>query len=408
MNWSISWKNIWRNKLRSLVVIIAVSLGLIAGVFSGGLMNGVVQQRINSALDNEVSHLQIYNEKYLQNNEIKHTVKNTYKLIADIKNISDVEAVSERIVISAMVNTASSSTGLMLNGIHPERERSVSKLYEAVLDSQGTYFENTKRNPIFISKKLAEKLKVKVRSKIVVTMQDMSGDLTGAAFRVCGIFKTNNSMFDEMNAFVKYDDLQRLSLFPDNQAHEIAVKLNETEKTATVKEKIKSLASDYTVQDWKELSPDVGMMVDFMDLYMYIFVIIILFALGFGLVNTMLMVVLERTKELGMLMAVGMNKFRIFKMIMTETILLSFTGGIVGVTLGAALISIFGNVGIDLSSYGEGFEAIGYASVIYPKVSVDYYFGVTALVVITGIIASIYPARKALKLNPAEAVRSDN
>jgi len=149
------------------------------------------------------------------------------------------------------------------------------------------------------------------------------------------------------------------------------------------------------------------MTAEMLDIMLYFFMVIILFALGFGIVNTMLMVVLERVKEIGMLMAIGMNRMRVFKMIMLETVYLSLTGGIVGMLLGAGIISFFGKTGIDLSIYAEGLNNIGYASIIYPSIGIDYYVNTVIMVILTGIIASLYPARKALKLNPAEAVRTE-
>jgi len=156
------------------------------------------------------------------------------------------------------------------------------------------------------------------------------------------------------------------------------------------------------------LMPDMQMMNKSMDLSMYIIVGIILAALGFGIVNTMLMVVLERIKEIGMLMAVGMNKLRIFLMIMLETVLLSLTGGVTGIALALLLVKITSNTGINLSFYSQGLEAYGFDSVIFPKIDISIILQITLLVIFVGIIASIYPARKALKLNPAEALRSDN
>ena len=162
------------------------------------------------------------------------------------------------------------------------------------------------------------------------------------------------------------------------------------------------------VEEWFEIMPELNYLTETMDYYMYIFIIIILLALGFGIVNTMLMVVLERVKELGMLMAVGMNKRRVFGMIMLETVLLSFTGGIFGILIGTALAGYFHSRGLNLSGlYGEGLSALGYNSTVYTVLHPQMIIMTTVLVILTGVLASVYPALKALKLNPADAVRSD-
>ena len=136
-------------------------------------------------------------------------------------------------------------------------------------------------------------------------------------------------------------------------------------------------------------------------------VLIILAALAFGIVNTMLMVVLERTRELGMLTAIGMNKKKVFRMIMTESVFLSLTGGITGMIVSWLLISITSRQGIKLFSMQEGLEAMGFSAHIYPSINLEFFLIVTVLIIITGVLSSVYPALKALKLDPAEALRTE-
>ena len=158
---------------------------------------------------------------------------------------------------------------------------------------------------------------------------------------------------------------------------------------------------------WKEIKPQLAILEGFVGVELYVILGIILFALAFGIVNTMLMVVLERVRELGMLMAIGMNKAKIFKMIMLETLLLTTTGGVVGMILSGILLLSFGHRGIDLSSVSKGMESLGYEAMIYPKISLQYYLNLSLMIIVTGVLSSIYPSRKALKLRPAEAVRAE-
>ncbi|NJK98852.1 MAG: FtsX-like permease family protein, partial [Bacteroidales bacterium] len=124
-------------------------------------------------------------------------------------------------------------------------------------------------------------------------------------------------------------------------------------------------------------------------------------------INTMLMAVLERVKEIGMLMAIGMNRKRIFNMILLETIFLTISGMVVGIVFASLLSLYFGNTGINLSTGSDVYESMGYASIIYPVLSMEIVIKVTIMVVIASILSAIYPAIKALKLKPADAIRSD-
>ena len=247
----------------------------------------------------------------------------------------------------------------------------------------------------------------RLRAKITVTTQNMQGDLVLLAFRVKGIYKTTDGMFNAMVAFVNEDALKKELGLGKDDFHEIAILSTNEEKGVELAEKLKAKLSGYSVMSWKEISPELSYYSEFMNLMDYIFICIFLLALSFGIINTMLMSVLERVKELGMLMAVGMNKQRVLSMSMLEAIFLTLTGAIVGMIFSALAVTSLSHTGINLSMWAEGLEAIGYASIIYPYVPVDIFIGVTLLVILTGILSSIWPARKALRLNPVEALRTE-
>jgi ABC-type lipoprotein release transport system permease subunit len=227
------------------------------------------------------------------------------------------------------------------------------------------------------------------------------------AFRVAGIFTTNNNMYDESHIFVRYSDLARLTNFPQGAGHEIAISISDHEKLPAIQESIGKKAKKNEVLNWKELSPEMNYMTESMDLYMYIFILIILLALLFGIINTMLMVVMERTKEIGMLLAIGMHRSKIFSMIVLESVMLSLVGGLIGIAFGAAVARIRSHHPIDLSQWAAGYEAIGYDSFVYLKLQPQLLLNVALMVVFTGIIAALYPAYKALRNDPADALRME-
>ena len=140
---------------------------------------------------------------------------------------------------------------------------------------------------------------------------------------------------------------------------------------------------------------------------MIVFIIVILIALCFGIINTMLMVIMERIHELGMLMAIGMNRLKVFNMIMLETVFLSLTGGLTGLIVGYTAIIYFGKTGINLFFWKDAFAEIGYSAVIYPATDPKTVGITTLLVILAGIISALYPAFKALKLNPSESIRTE-
>lgn len=405
MIFSISWRNIWRNKVRSLVIITAIALGIFAGVLSAAFFKGMADQRIQKVINTELSYIQVHKPGFRQTSDFSNFIKDANSEIMQIEKLPNVTGVSKRILVQSMVASAETATGVMIVGVGPEMEKKVTSIDKKIIE--GAYFDGVSKNPVVVGQKLAEKLNLKVKSKVVITLQDLENNITSGAFRVAGIFSTDNNMYDESHIFILYDDMARLAGFPETAAHEIAINIDNSENLVLVQDEVKKIAKGEEVMNWKELSPEMSYLTEIMDLYMYIFIIIILLALLFGIINTMLMVVMERTKELGMLMAIGMNKRRIFSMIVLESILLSLTGGVIGILVGAFASYYFGIHPIDLSMWAEGYQQLGYDAFVYTTIQPELLFNVALMVIFTGVIAAIYPAYKALKNNPADALRME-
>ncbi len=406
MIWYIAWRNIWRNRRRSLIIIIAIVIGIFAGTFAAALIKGMIEQRVQNVINTELSHIQLHEPDFLKLKEAERYLENINDKTKILDTIQGVSAHSERLIINCMVASAETGSGVQLIGVNPEKESKVTNLHEQIYE--GTYFGENKDNGIIIGKKLAEKLKVKLKSKVVLTFQALDDTLVYEAFRVVGIFETVNSTYDETHAFVRKSRLAEALEMPANTAHEVAILLDRNNLTQPVKSKLEQQLSSISVKSWTDLSPEMQVLTKGMEFSMYVFIIIILLALLFSIVNTMLMVVLERTKEIGMLMSVGMSRLRVFIMILLESVYLSGFAGIIGVGIGYGIAKFASVQGIDLSNlYGQGLKTYGYNPMMYPDIDFNMVVNITIMVIITGVIASIVPARRALKLNPAEAVRTD-
>jgi len=402
----ISWRNIWRNRTRSLVVILSVALGLFGTFFLVAIMNGWMTQKIDSAISNEISNIQIHNPGFLEDKSIQFMIDNADSVQQLFEEIPGIKAITSRSVSPAMASTASSGNGVIINGIDPGKEKLVSNISDNLIE--GDYFEKDYRTPgMLMGSKLADKLNARIGSKIVITIQDMKNEISYGLFRVSGLYKTSNGLFDEMQVFVKHEDLVNLTGINQGATSEFAILLENNDLTDDVTASIKTKLSGLSVRSWKEVDPSLLAFLAMMDQFGYILVIIILMALTFGIINAMLMSVLERSREIGMLMALGMNRRKVFMMIMMETIFLSLTGAIAGILMSIVAISLTGQYGIDFASWAEGLEAFGYSALVYPYIENAFYFTIGIVVIITAALASIWPARKALKLNPATAIREE-
>lgn len=401
MLFKIAWRNVWRSRTRSLVVVGAIVIGVWSIIFLLGFMGGFTESYINNAIENQISHLQLHAPQFLEDKELQYKFDNASAKQAEISQQAGVEAACVRTITNVMLASSKGARGIIARGIDPEAEAKVTKLDEKIVE--GAYF-NEKKNPILLSRRIADKLRLKIRSKVVLTFQGFDGEIVSAAFRIAGLFDTGNAPFDESTLFVRRSDLNRL-LEEEDMAHEIAIFIDDIDKLENIQSKLQSQHSDLEVANYREISPDVQLYETQSGSTMYVLTVIFMLALIFGIINTMLMAVLERVRELGVLMAVGMNKMRIFGMIVSETVLLAIIGAPIGLLLGFLTVNYLSKRGIDLSAFSAGMQQFGMAEMVYPKVDVGSYIFLAIAVGITAILASIYPAFRAISLRPVEAIR---
>jgi ABC-type lipoprotein release transport system permease subunit len=399
----IAWRNIWRNKLRSFTVMGAVLVGVWALIFLLSFTAGFIQAYVNSAIENELSHLQLHHPYFKEDQDVAFTLPKLPALQTTLAQNEAIKAFATRSLNNGMLATARGSRGIQIRGITPQQEAQVTQLDKKIV--AGQYFgQRKKSNPIIISQRLADKLHLKLKSKVILTFQQANGELTSAAFKIIGLYETGNAIFEEQMVFVEQQDLSRL-VGASNQAHEIALQLHDIQTLDKVQAQLASQFPNTLVENYKEISPDVNLYESQMSVSTYMIVFIVMLALIFGIINTMLMAVLERTRELGMLMAVGMKRHQVFLMIVVETLLLALVAAPIGMLLGYLMVAYYGNVGLDLSAYAAGMDKFGLTDRVYLVLDTAYFYIVTIAVAITAILAALYPARKATRLQPVEAMR---
>ena len=399
----LSWKNVWRNPVRSGIVILSVVVATWSGIFMVGFFNGMTVQFVRDQLQNYTSHIQIHDTRYVDENLPEYTIRDADQIINSLKSFDFVTQVTPRTVINGLISSANNNFGVTIEGVQPNLEIQTTAIHSYLIE--GEYLKGTLRNPVYIGSDLAQKLSVQLRSRIVLTFQDTQGNITAGAFRVEGIFKTPNKAFNEGNILVRAEDLNRL-LGDENAVHEIIIMVDDYVQSENYTQQIQSVLTDSViVRSWKDVSPMLKYIESSMDISMYLVMVILIIALCFGIINTMLMAVLERTAELGMLRAVGLNKIRSFSMIMLETTFLTMIGSPVGLFLGWIFNAWYGVHGIDLAFFSQGLELYGFNSMIYPELGLSYYLNITILMLLATIFSATFPALKALRLNPVEAIR---
>ncbi|HCX25124.1 MAG: ABC transporter permease [Flammeovirgaceae bacterium] len=396
----IAWRNIWRSRGRSLVVLGSIVVGIWALVSAVGFMNGFIVGYMADIINHDISSIQIHNPEFKKDKEVKYVIVDGEQKVQTIEGWAGVKAATSRVLVNGMIASPKKASGVQIRGIDPAEESQVTQLDSLI--GEGTYFEGIKRNPILIGKKLAEKLGVGVKSKVVLTFTDANLNLTSAAFRIAGIIESSSINLNEGYAFVKQSDLIRLLGIQD--VHEIAVLTDPQIDEATIVAKYKESYPSDLPETWREIAPELALIQEMYSSMLYVLITIVMIALVFGILNTMLMAVLERFKELGMLMAVGMARIKVFGMVLLETIFIGVLGAPIGLLFGWLTMLYYTSHGIDLSAYSEGLESFGYSSILYPYIEDSTYMTIAIAVVITAFVGAVYPAWKAIRLKPVEAL----
>ncbi|HDM8163783.1 TPA: ABC transporter permease [Vibrio harveyi] len=403
----LAWRNLWRNKLRTSIMLGAMVFGLMGVVAMMGFMNGLVDSMIKNAISWQTSHLQIQQKSYLVNPELKDVILDAEKISKVLASNREVKAISERFLADGMIASARSTRGIRINGVNIDQEQNITPLSQHIVD--GEWLSEEGRNPILVSSKIAERLKLRVGSKVVLTLSDVNGEVAGAAFRVRGIFKTPSTGFDDGNAYVRKADLEKVAGL--SGTHEIAILLtsnNDVELKQLLSFTHSILPPEskdlLSVRPWQEIQPLLSTMMSTMDVSNQVMLVVFVLAMTLGIINIMLMSVFERTREFGVLMAVGMQKHKIRLLIVFETLFLGLSGCALGLLGSAIMLKVLSVTGLSLAGMAEGLGAYGVDTLLYPRVSIAEYQMIIVAIFVASLIAALYPARQILKHRPVDAM----
>lgn len=400
----LAWRNIWRNKARSLVIMGSIALGLFAGIAVLSLYKGMMTSRIRTVIDEELGHLQLHHPQFGEDYEPIYAIPDAGAVARRLKVLPGVAMVVSRSVAQGMLSTPTGSAGVLIRGIMPAEENSFTFLEQKIVE--GRYLSDKKDGEIIIGSKLADKMKLKSGRKIVLTFTDTANGIVSGAFRISGIYRSSNSALDERIVFIQKHELNALHEY-EGAVQEIAVKLQHDGALDTMMAWVKNANPALLVESWKELSPETDFMVKAVDDYSYIIMIIIMVALAFGILNTMLMAVMERSRELGMMMALGTGRLRMFALVMTETIMLTLLGAPIGLLAAWLTVGYYHGAGLDLTGMGEDMmRSFGFSTMVYPTFPSDKLAAVMLIVTATALLSGIMPALKVLHMRPVDAIRN--
>ena len=397
----LAWRNLWRNHRRTVIMLAAVAVGVWAMIFMTALTQGMVNQMVKDGISALPGHVQVHHPDYRDDPNINNLIPTPDSDLKAKFVAAGFEQWATRIKVPAVISSERESRGVTLLGIDPARERDLTFIdYD---DIDGRFLEGPDDNGIVIGRKLADTLDTEVGKRIVLMSQDPDNDIADRGFRVVGLFGANIQSYEEIYVFAGKETIQRLLKVGDYVTEAVAMG-NDYRNVDPVYEKVLEFVDDgVVVNRWTELDSYLGTMLAVMDGFVLVWVIVIFLALSFGLVNTLVMAVFERIREIGLMLALGMRPSSILGQIVIESMLLLVIGLALGDALAWASIGALKG-GIDVSIVAEGMEMMGAASVLYPQLRIEDVVLANGVVLILGFFASLSPAWRASRYQPIEAI----
>lgn len=400
----IATRNLLRNRKRSAITVFGAAFAIVAYVFLYGFFDGFGEQLVDNSTRYVTGHLQIEREG-LRRDLAPELAFDGSAALAAVRDQSGVAAAAPRVQAQALVSSATKSVGVVLYGVEPELERGITILHRTFVE--GTALEQGADRDVVIGRRLAEKLGVRLGEKLVLMAPGRGGELGTAAFRVRGIFATESSSFDGAMVFVTLAASQRmLGLGP--RISSINLRLSDRAEVDAVAARLApGLAKeDLVASTWPRLLPRVADMLGLVRSIRTVIVAVLFLVVALAVMNTVFMAVAERTREFGVMMALGTPPDAVVRMVVYETVALMLVASVVGYAVGAAVVALFGRIGLDLSGFYRDYSAVpGLTGIVYPRLVVANLVGPGVGLFLASVAVSLYPAARAARLDPSVAIR---
>lgn len=410
----LAFKNLFRHKLRTIVSIIAIAFAVMVVVFARGFVVGMIDSLFADHIHYNSGHVKIVQEEYHNQKRLMpldqpvdgYNGQGLNKMIDNLDDIEDVKMVLPRLKFGAMVSTEKELVTMNGWGVNPEKEVTFTNIDDSLAEGR---MVTPGQREVVMGKKLLQKIDRNVGDKVTILYNTSFNSLKGATFKIVGRIESGLKMLDEMVFYLPIDQAQHL-LYMDGQATELIMVGSHRSMADKIEPRVESLISQsggnkYLTLHYKETSDLIPYMEIAKLIYNQIYIFIVILA-SIVVINTMIMIVKERTKEIGMMSALGLERKSILKLFVIEGGIMGVIGSLAGAIFGGLLNGYLADVGINFGSAMEGISSdVMMSSTIYPVSSPENTIFAFVLGVIIVAIASIIPARQAAKLEPTEAMR---
>jgi len=398
---TLAWRNLWRNPRRTLIMLTAIVIGIWAMIFMTALIRGMVNDMVRDGIRTLPGHVQIHHPGFRDDPSVENLMAVPDKRLVASLDKPDVVVWTSRVRVPAVISSERDTRGVTLYGIDPQPETRLSFVANDIVD--GRFLTGPNDHGIILGRKMAENLDTRLGKRIVIMTQGADNEVVDRGFRIVGIFETSIKAYEESMAFTGLATMQQLLRIDDRISEIDVLGQNFRHIDPLYRRLDAAVAGDLDVQPWYDLDKYLGAMLHIMDGFVIVWIVVIFLTLSFGLVNTLVMAVFERVREIGLMLALGMKPGTILGQIVAEALCLLVLGLMIG-NLAAVLTIAALSDGIDVSAVAQGMEMFGSASVLYPELAINDLVTANIIVIGLGFLASLSPAWRASRYEPIEAI----
>lgn len=400
----LAWRNLWRNHRRTLIMLAAITVGVWAMIFMTALMRGMVDDMLHNGIRGLPGEVQVHNPGYRDDPSINNSMRMPGADLLRALQGPQIRAWTARIKVPAVISSERDSRGINLLGVDPAGELQLG--FELEDMHEGRFIAASDDEGVVIGARLAERLETRLGKRVVIMSQDPDNNIVDRGFRVVGIYRAKLESLEEVNVYAGLSTIQTLLRLPD-QVSEVVASGDDYRHVDAWMEQVRQAAGDrLEVVPWYQADAYLGSMLAMMDGFVLVWIVVIFLALSFGLVNTLVMAVYERVREIGLMLALGMRPGLILYQILLESFLLLLTGLVIGNLLAFATTYAMRD-GIDISAVAKGMEMMGSSSILYPSLLLKDVLLANSVVIVLGLLTSLLPAWQAARYDPIEALSKD-
>ena len=395
----MAWKNSFLRLSRTILVVlmIAVSMSMMLGI--QGLYDGMAENMLDKNKRSDSGDFSMFAKEYRIDRDINKRILNADVIKNKLGKNKNIEAVVTRVKADGLASTARKSSFAVICGIDLKDEEKFGGFSDFLHKGKMDF---SKRGAL-LGIELAKTLKVKVGSKVVFSTQDVNGEINSLALRVRGIVQTTNVSIDNSTIYVDVNKLYPLLGIDSSDAMQVAIK----SANPDLDRELSGTYPDLEVKSFLELQPMMKMMQDMMFIFNSITFFIVMMVVFIGILGVMYVSILDRVREFGIMLAIGMEYKFIRTQVIMESVFVGFIGFVLGSIMGGLFLFYLGRYGLDLSEFADAMQSFGYETIIYATIKLSYFINTFLAIITASILSVLLPLRKIKKLNPVEVIKAE-